>query len=588
MQMLNRSKVPRSRTKATVQSFAVLALAGSDGSEQHSSFRILVTHLFGSFFADDLASSGSQSVARTIHLAIALGIPPLLLTGLLVGSYSGLVPWMVLRSDSLRLEDHFIFVSYALVVAGLIALLKWETFFPTLLDVQILGLLPITGQRLFSAKVLAAALFLSAFVFGTNLPGAMALPSIAASPSFFRHLLAHTLATIIAGSFAATAPLALIALFEVVLPASLNRLLLPLLQGLLIALLLITLFLAPAEAHRTQGFLLEHARLMQWQPSYWFLGLYETVQGAGTTAPAFAPLAHIALLATGASFVALVILYPLAYQQKVKRLIGGLSSAQTSRHLLDHTPKTFKSLLSVAEGQRAAMFHFVGQTIFRLPRLRLTVVLSTSVGIALAATHFVMRGSSGAKPIVSAGTEAGVMLFFLVSGIYLALSATPQPGAAWVFPFILGEAGSRITSGTRRWVAAFTLGMAGLFCLAEMLACRSVHQAGTVLREAIVLCVWCGLLNLLFFYPFRTVPFTSLRLRQSSTARLFLLYLFVLCPLSIKELHYVLGRAFTSWSVTAVDVLIGACIYAAFHGWYERFAREPVADEEYSLLNLRL
>ena len=51
-----------------------------------------------------------------------------------------------------QVNHHFFFVLYSFVAMGLMTVFEWDLFFPDLLDVFVLGTLPIAQRRLFLAR----------------------------------------------------------------------------------------------------------------------------------------------------------------------------------------------------------------------------------------------------------------------------------------------------------------------------------------------------------------------------------------------------------------------------------------------------
>ena len=51
-----------------------------------------------------------------------------------------------------QLNHHFFFVIYSFVVMGLITVFEWDLFFPDLLDIQVMGSLPVPQRRVFMAR----------------------------------------------------------------------------------------------------------------------------------------------------------------------------------------------------------------------------------------------------------------------------------------------------------------------------------------------------------------------------------------------------------------------------------------------------
>ncbi len=257
---------------------------------ERSSLWFLVRHLFSCFFSSELPQSFFGPATLAMQLAASLGVPPALMVLCLIASYNGTMPWGIPRTPWLQAQDHFVLITYACTVIGMVAVLTWERFLPTLLEARVLGFLPIPRGRLFLGKVLAMALFFGAFLVGSSLPAAVAIVGVVNSHHTTRHLATHLLAVGLAGYFTATSCLALLSL-TALLPVGVRKIAGPLLQAALIAFLLLSLFFSPTVAPSLQPLVASQSRLLLWMPAFWFTGIYEFVLRTSTMGRAFAHLA---------------------------------------------------------------------------------------------------------------------------------------------------------------------------------------------------------------------------------------------------------------------------------------------------------
>ena len=53
---------------------------------------------------------------------------------------------------------------YSFVVMGLVTVFEWDLFFPDLIDVFVLGTLPVAQRRVFIARVAAIGIFIVGFL----------------------------------------------------------------------------------------------------------------------------------------------------------------------------------------------------------------------------------------------------------------------------------------------------------------------------------------------------------------------------------------------------------------------------------------
>ncbi len=481
-----------------------------------------------------------------LQMAVALGLPPILLTLALIPSYSGLMPFLVKRVFWLQVQDHFLFVVYSSAVVGVVALLKWEGFFPTLLDVRVLSLLPISARRLFAAKVIAAAAFIGAFLLGADLPASIFLPGMAGAHSVPRHILAHVLAVALAGLFTVTSALALMS-FAALLPGRLGRILAGLLQGTMIAVLLLLLFLSPLLATSSQAVIVSGFALRL--PPFWFVGVYDSLLKLDPKSYLFAPLARAGLTATAASTLALGVLYPLAYRRKVRSLLEGESGGRATSPALSWLPRGLLKRY-LPRPTQAASFHLIAQTLFRIQRFRVSFLVACCAGMAIAITMVASFRSIPVYPFLRAAhlrpvSTATTMLLVVLASIYLCLGSELEPRASWIFDSIIGRWDAGISSGVRRAVLPLSAAI-GLGTVAIMSLLRP-FQPMAFLRGSAILLGLCLALTAGFYF-FHTVPFTADPLRRRNMAVPVLIYTVGVLPVLLILLERVEEALAESWS----------------------------------------
>ena len=514
-----------------VQSLSVQAQATSH-TEPPNAFTVLVLHLLSNFVATDPAAQSTTTLTRLLQAIVLLGLPPVLLTLLLIGSYSGLMPFGSVRAYPLQAQDHFLYVTYAFATAGLAALLRWPAFFPSLLDVRVLSLLPISAPRLFAARIMAAALFLSAFVIGANLPGALLLVAIAGSPFPMRHLTAHLVATGMAAPFAITACISLLSLCEAALGSRLRNALTPLVQSALIASLVVLLMGAVAFAWKASPDMQFSPTAALVLPSLPFSAVYQVLQANSPAAVLYRPLSHVAAFATLCSTGLAFCLYPVAYRRRQARLIAGQDHRRVSPSPLRRLLARGAHLLVRAPQQRAA-FSFVHATATRVPQFRTSFVVALGTGLGGTASLLSLFSNGPNWP---ASYRACVVALAFVGGASLTLGTAYEIAASWLFHSTLAAPTADFLTGVRRWV----FGCTSIVSSAVLLASYSHAQpsAATLVADILTTLTWVLLVEQIFFVPFAVFPFTISRMMQRSSAIVLLLTFTAGCPLFIILLPY--------------------------------------------------
>ncbi|MGC2499490.1 MAG: hypothetical protein WA374_17210, partial [Acidobacteriaceae bacterium] len=262
----------RREERHRVLSLEVLARdAETEPREEPTQFRVLVRHFLERFFTNEMASADGEAKTRLVQVACALGIPGLIVAMYLypvyhlprghVGRYWGPRPYWS------QAGDHYFYVVYSLVALGLVTIFEWDLLFPDLLDVFVMGHLPVRNRRVFAARVTAIAVLLGAALFDVNFLAPLVLPAATDPPHLFRFWAAHLTAVGMSGVFGAALFLALEGVLLGVLGDRWFRKISLWMQGGFVVALLTLLFLYPAMAGSLQG--LTGGRIAMWVPSCW-------------------------------------------------------------------------------------------------------------------------------------------------------------------------------------------------------------------------------------------------------------------------------------------------------------------------------
>lgn len=556
---------------------------------KRSSVWFLVRHLFSCFFSSELPQSFFGPATLAMQLAASLGVPPALMVLCLIASYNGTMPWGIPRTPWLQAQDHFVLITYACTVIGMVAVLTWERFLPTLLEARVLGFLPIRRGRLFLGKVLAMALFFGAFLVGSSLPAAFAIVGVANSHYTARHLATHLLAVGLAGYFTATSCLALLSL-TALLPVAVRRIVGPLLQAGMIAFFLLSLFFSPSIAPSLRPLVASHSRLLLWMPAFWFTGVYEFVLHTSTMGRAFAHLAAIAIAGTLASSAAFLLLYPLAYRKRAASLIEGEEARPARAGRLISAVSVLLTQYLPLPRQRAS-FYFLGQTLLRVQRFRAFSTFASCAGFALAVTMMAKLRIMTVYPYVRVSSHFPVsttvaFLFVAIGTLRLLLSSNLEPKANWLFDCIVGRWDRGVASGVRRWMFLLTcpIGIVAFAALWSLLPNAGALASAAFAREFLTLLLVCFLVVELFFHSFREIPFASSGLRRRSMSIAALVYTFAIFPLSMVVIRRLEASTAESWLIVAFLLSCTGLAYTTLSRMREQgepFVPADDTEEEY-------
>jgi hypothetical protein len=187
-------------------------------------FITLTVYFFRRFFENDVIEASGDTLTTVVRALSIVAAPGLLLGFFMQIQYPQRAAWG-------RIEDHYIFVLYSLLVMAGVAIFEWEMLFPDKLDFLVLSPLPLRRRETMGAKTAALGLFLGLFLFAANVFGALLLPAVS-KDNFWRQLWAHSLAVACSGAFGALAILAAGGLLICILPARAFRVISPILQTL--------------------------------------------------------------------------------------------------------------------------------------------------------------------------------------------------------------------------------------------------------------------------------------------------------------------------------------------------------------------
>ncbi len=502
------------------------ASLGVAKAPHRSQLSLLIRHFLERFFNHETASSDGDAKTRLVQIAFATGVPGLMVAVYLWPVYHPFRGWPPGQPSSggpppfwLQVNHHFFFVLYSFVAIGIVTVFEWDMFFPDLLDMWVLKSLPIREGRIFAARVIAIAILISGFLLDANFMAILVLPSATDPPNLGRFLLAHTLSVMASGLSAAALVLAFQGVLLSIFGERLFRKVSLLMQSLTITALLMLLFLFPVFSGAVPVLVSSSSRYALFCPPFWFLGMYESILAGDGTLPGFVQLAHIgiaALLIAGAIAVAA---YPLAYLRRVRQLVEG----PPSRSRCGWTSTLFSRILNAAIVRlplRRAIFHFISQTVLRVPRYRVYLVLYAGVGLSvLAATLLRLSVTRGAVHLTFSpdGIRASLAItaFWTIAGFRVAFMSAGNRMGNWIFRIVHGRPPQFASAAAQlgaamtwvlQWTCALTIGVG--------LALRSIAPPDMLTRTAtavhfLVGISMCVLITDALFLNVTTIAFTG-------------------------------------------------------------------------------
>ncbi|MGA7241827.1 MAG: hypothetical protein WBX19_01535 [Terracidiphilus sp.] len=508
-----------------VLSLNVQAAMGPVREPERSQFVLLMRHFLERFFNHETASADGDGKTRLVQLAFAAGLPGFVVALYLWPLYHPFPGWPPGSTADgpppywAQLNHHFFFVMYSFVVMGLIAVFEWDLFFPDLIDVFVLGTLPVAQRRVFIGRVAAIGIFVAGFLFDANFLGSFMLPVVADSPHIAGFLAGHVAAVAAGGLFAAVFIVALQSTLLAMLGERLFSKISLLLQGSAVAVLVMLLLLFPVLSGVTPALLRSNNSAVLWFPPFWFLGMYQTLLDGTSALPIFRELSEIGLAALFAVAAIAVAAYPLAYVRRVKFLLEGAPPRSRRNGLLLPLNGVLHAGV-VRRPIRRAVFHFINQTLFRVPRYRIYLVLYGGVGLSvliatvlrLSAVNGQLRAEASADGIRVA---VGIVAFWVTTGLRTAFVSPGNQRGSWIFRLTHGRpvhfvaAMDELTSA-KLWVllcaVVITEGAVGAL---RLVAPAELTSAQSTTAQILVGAGICVILSDAFFTNVMIVPFTG-------------------------------------------------------------------------------
>jgi hypothetical protein len=487
-----------------------------------SQFRVLYRQFLFRMVDLELLSAHAQGDSgKLLGQFAALMIFFSALQGLIILVWDRRMPPQALLVATWSIE-HFLIATTMLAV-GLFAVLSWDSTFPDRLDVLVLAPLPVRARTLFLAKVAASASALGVTVVALNAFTGLALPFALAqgnggildlllSLDLYQPLVAYWITMISAGGFIYCSVLCVQGVAAQLLPRRFFLTVSAFLQMAAFCLVVCVYFLQPSLTTPKALTAAQNQQLLHWLPSYWFLALFQELNGSSH--PALAPLARRALAGVIIAALGACAVFLLSYFRTLRKIVDEPDIAPGFRG--GNWLPGFGSPL------QTALVRFSIRTLLRSRRHR--VILAFYLGIAFALVVFYVKTPLAQKEF-SAGyplnvpllASTVVMMCFWVAGIRVVFSMPLELRANWIFRVTPVPGGGESLVANRRslivlavapvWVASATL-------LLSLWTWRPVAGHLVVL----------GLLGLILadvcLHSFQKIPFTCSYLPGKSQAHL--------------------------------------------------------------------
>jgi hypothetical protein len=448
------------------------------------------------FYGGEGAESGEMDLGIGALLAL-LAAPGAFISVGLFFKYGSLFRFLSgnLRFDPYvaSLPDEYFFIVLSMVVAGSVAVWKWNSLLPDGRDFATLAPLPLRSSAIFAANLGALLLLVVLLAFDINAASSVLFPLIASAlgPSsangpaldatlkyFGVFLATHLLSVILAAAFGFLAVLTILGLLMAFLPFRVFQKASVWVRCAILtffAALLLTSFSEPQQIQRFENV---HRSWIFFPPPAWFAALCQSLRGVHR--PLFATLRVPAVLSVGCAFFLSMAAYALSYRRcflrsaeaKIVLPAGGGAAASLGFRFADK--------LALPSPFERACYRFTLKTFFRSEPHALTWIGLASIGVITTAETML----SAASPVLAGATQASraaarlttgipsegvlgiplALTFFLLVGVRMAFEIPAPLRANWVFRLGVDPVTQRCAGLARRvmltfeaplWVACF-------------------------------------------------------------------------------------------------------------------------------------
>jgi hypothetical protein len=407
-----------------------------------------------------------------------------------------------LQSSEAWTAEHF-FIATTLTVVGVIMALNWDSAFPDRRDLLVLGPLPVRASTLFLAKISALIAAPGLVILGLNIFSGLVWPLLFASGkggivSLLRVWPAYWITMFAAGGFVVCTVLAVQGLAANLLPRQHFLRLSAFLQAGFLCLLLSLYLLEPHLESPAALIAPENRRLLAWLPSYWFLGLFQQLNGSMD--PAFVPLVRRAWMALEASVFGAGLVLLLSYFRMMPRIVEQPDILPGSRGI--------SWPLHAGDSLKNAITLFVMRTLLRSGQHRMILSFFSGIGLAIVVGYVTLFDGWGSKTrgmSIAFLIASILMLVFVIVGIRAVAAIPISLSANWIIRVTQVRPSRAYHEAVRfSWIA---LGVAPIWLLVAGLL-LTTSPSWQVFWHLVVLFLLGTLLVELCLLSFPKVPFT--------------------------------------------------------------------------------
>jgi hypothetical protein len=406
------------------------------------------------------------------------------------------------------IADELALVTLLICVTGLMALIEWQSLFPSGRDYLALASLPVRSRQVFTARFVSVLLFSSVLIAAMNF-----LPSLIApmefgggwrvDSSFWLRAGAQAVSSGLACFFVFFAILALQGVLLNVLPAKLFARVSVYVQGALAGVFLLGGLYSWSIKEWNPETIARLPEFGAWLPPVWFAGLHQTLTGG--SGPFFTAMAQRGQLAAGMAVVLAMGTYFVSYRRYRRVLLEAPARLARAGHA--------RPLRVLAwSPRREAVMDFMAKTLARSRTHRLMWLVYLGAAVAVLLNSSLIDGALFARSQGWSKALRFLVLYWplassvvLLNGFRHVLSVPAEWRANWIFQITESQGRAEWMSAVERFVMAYAIApiYLVLFPVAARVLGWPMALRMTVLQLLISLSIFEAL-----FYSWQKLPFT--------------------------------------------------------------------------------
>jgi hypothetical protein len=287
----------------------------------------------------------------------------------------------------------------------------------------------------------------------------------------------------------------------------------------------------------------------------------------------------VALLAVG---VVAIVGYPLAYLRRVKHLIVGAAPRAKRNHMVAPLNRLLHAGFA-RNPVRRAVFHFIDQTLKRVPRYRIYLVLYGGVGLSVLIATVLRLSVSDGQLKAEASADGirmalGIVAFWTIVGLRTAFVSPGNQRGNWIFRSTHGrpayfDAAIDELVAAKTWVLLASLAVTIVtFNLLRVISPGELLSWNSAASQILAGASICVILTDALFGSVMVVPFTGEASSEKPNMAFTLLKFFTFFPLVTTGAMVSEQWMETSW----VHFGVAAIVALVVHLWFRYRHREVV------------